>query len=86
MHAERLHVHLPKNWVYTGDMSIKAIKSDPAPSSVEGDQQIDRFIARNREALNEALRRSRAEVSSGMISKRTVEQIIADGRRRARES
>ena len=44
--------------------------------------QIDAFVARNRDALNESIAQSRAEVAQGIYSKRTVAEIIADGRKR----
>ena len=45
-------------------------------------RQIDAFVARNHEALNESIAQSRAEVTQGIYSKRTVAEIIADGRKR----
>lgn len=53
---------------------------------VEADErhqaEVDGFIGRNREALNASLRRSRAEVAKGEVSARTIDDVIADGRKR----
>jgi hypothetical protein len=70
-------------------MTMKAIKPVPNPAAmpgVEADERhqgdVDAFIARNREALNASIRRSRTEVGKGIQSSRTIEEIIADGRKR----
>jgi hypothetical protein len=72
-------------------MSAKATKSRPnhdvaSVLAVEADQrrqdQVDAFLARNRDVLNEDLRRSRAEVANGEHSPRSLDEIIAEGRRR----
>jgi hypothetical protein len=44
--------------------------------------QIDAVIARNRDALNGSIRQSLDERARGMASKRTIQDIIADGLRR----
>ena len=70
-------------------MTMKATKPVPSPAAtpaVEADERhqgdVDAFIARNREALNASIRRSRAEVGKGIQSSRTIDEIIADGRKR----
>lgn len=54
--------------------------------AVEADERhlgdVDSFIARNRDELNASIRHSRAEVGKGVQSTRTIDDIIADGRRR----
>jgi len=40
------------------------------------------YISRNRDALNESIRRSRQEIANGKISLKSIDQIIADGYRR----
>ncbi len=53
---------------------------------VEADEryqgEVDAFIERNRDALNESIERSREEFKKGVVSTRTIGDIIADGRRR----
>jgi len=44
--------------------------------------QVDGYIARNRDALNESIRRSRREFAEGKISSKTFDDIIAEGRKR----
>jgi len=72
-------------------MSSRAKTKAKAPKKVvalpiEADErhqdEVDRFISRNRDALNESIRRSRKEVDQGVHSKRTIGELIADGRRR----
>ena len=43
---------------------------------------VDAFIARNRDVLNESIRISRAEVARGIHSKRAVADIVAAGMKR----
>ena len=73
-------------WYDTG-MTMKAISPTPTPSAmppVEADERhkddVEAFIARNREALNASIRRSRAEVGKSLQSSRTIDEIIVDGR------
>lgn len=40
----------------------------------------DQFIARNRDALNESIRRGREELARGDILSTTIDDIIAEGR------
>jgi hypothetical protein len=70
-------------------MTTKATKSVLNPTAtpaVEVDERhqsdVDAFVARNRDALNVSIRRSRVEVGKGIQSSRTIEKIIADGRKR----
>lgn len=70
-------------------MTTKATKPIPpraAMPAVEADErhqaEVDAFIARNRDELNTSIRRSRAEVGKGVQSTRTIDDIIADGRKR----
>ncbi|HEY1751897.1 MAG TPA: hypothetical protein VGG29_11565 [Caulobacteraceae bacterium] len=43
---------------------------------------VDAFVARNRDELNDSIRRSRRELAAGKQSRRTIGDIIADGRKR----
>lgn len=55
----------------------------PALESDELHQaDVDAFIARNRDVLNESIQTSREEVARGIHSKRTVDDIIAAGMKR----
>ena len=70
-------------------MSTKAAKPVPpraAMPAVEADERhqgdVDAFISRNREELNASIRRSRDEVGKAVQSTRTIDDIIADGRKR----
>jgi predicted RNase H-like nuclease (RuvC/YqgF family) len=45
---------------------------------------VDDYVSRNREALNASIRRSRQEVAEGKVSSKSIETIIAEGRRRHR--
>ena len=54
--------------------------------AIEADElhqaDVDAFISRNRDALNESIEISREEVARGIYSKRTVDDIIAAGMKR----
>lgn len=70
-------------------MTMKAAKPTPprtAMPAVEADERhqadVDAFVGRNSEALNESIRRSREDVARGVRSRRTIDDIISDGRRR----
>jgi flagellar biosynthesis/type III secretory pathway protein FliH len=72
-------------------MATKATKPGPFPVAdlaIESDElhqpEIDAFIARNRDALNESLQRSYEEIARGEFETRTIEQIIAEGKERHR--
>jgi hypothetical protein len=43
---------------------------------------VDDYINRNREALNASIRRSRREIAEGKVSSKSIDAIIAEGRRR----
>jgi hypothetical protein len=65
------------------------VKADKAGLSRRAEPQltereIDEFISRNRDALNASIKNSRRQASQGVFAKRSVAQIIADGRRRHR--
>jgi len=47
--------------------------------------EIDAFVARNRETLNESIRRSLDGRERGGVSRLTIQDIIANGQRRLRE-
>ena len=68
-------------------MSTKTIKGDAVlPLSIEDDERhvpdVEDFIARNRDTLNASIRQSRADVAAGRISTKSVDDIIAEGRKR----
>jgi hypothetical protein len=70
-------------------MTVKAPKPVPhttATLAVEADERhqgdVDTFIERNRDALNTSIRRSRIEVAKGVRSVRSIDKIVADGRKR----
>jgi hypothetical protein len=44
--------------------------------------QTDEFIARNRETLNDSIRRSRLAAAQGTVSAKGIDTIIAEGRQR----
>ena len=54
--------------------------------AIEADElhqaDVDSFIARNRDALNESIEISREEVARGIYSKRTIDDIAAAGIKR----
>jgi len=59
----------------------------PLPSEDDEDRaEAAEYIARNRDALNASIRRSRQEVAEGKVSSKSIDQIIADGRRRHRQA
>ncbi len=72
-------------------MATKATKPNRttfAAPSIEADElhqpEIDAFIARNRDVLNESLQRSYDEIARGEFDTRTISQIIAAGKQRHR--
>jgi hypothetical protein len=71
---------------YPASMRKSAIKAATLP--IESDErdrdQVDAFVARNREAIDASIRQSRQELAEGKVSKRTVDDIIAEGRGRHR--
>ncbi len=74
---------------YTASMDTKAINPNLdllASLAIESDElhqpEIDAFIARNRDVLNESIRQSLDELERGVVSQRTIQDMIADGMRR----
>jgi len=67
-------------------MSGTLPKTEMPALPIEDDERhgddVDAFIDRNREALNESIRRSRAEVAEGKASTKNIDAIIAEGRAR----
>jgi hypothetical protein len=70
-------------------MDTKAINPNLdllASLAIESDElhqpEIDAFITRNRDVLNESIRRSLDELERGVVSQLTIQDIIADGMRR----
>jgi hypothetical protein len=61
-----------------------------ASLAIESDElhqpEIDAFITRNRDVLNESIRQSLDELERGVVSQRTIQDIIADGMRRHGEA
>ena len=73
-------------------MNIKSKMGEsvrPLPA-VEDDEryrdEVDAFVARNRDALNASIHRGRKEVAEGNLPTDTIEDIIAEGRKRFRKS
>ena len=60
----------------------QAAHPPPEPEQELSEAQVDAFISRNREALDESIRQAREQFARGEVSKRTIADIIADGRRR----
>ncbi len=78
---------------YTSRMYTKAINPNLdllASLAIESDElhqpEIDAFITRNRDVLNESIRQSLDELERGVVSQRTIQDIIADGMRRHGEA
>ncbi len=66
-------------------MTAKRDASAPAVEAEDPHQaEVDGFIARNREPLNESIRRARQELADGVRDSRSIDEIIADGRKRHR--
>ncbi|MCC7266241.1 MAG: hypothetical protein IT546_02750 [Caulobacteraceae bacterium] len=59
-------------------MSSNPVKRSTDPEEAE----VDAYIARNRDALNASIRRSRREVAEGIGDPRSIDEIITDGRNR----
>lgn len=73
--------------------NLKRLKRSPQHKTaahpivpIEDDERhavdVDDFIARNRDALNESIRQSRKQVSKGKVSRKTIDELIAEGRAR----
>jgi hypothetical protein len=80
---------LQRRACYTVHIATKADKQETDPIAelaIESDElhqpEIDAFIARNRDALNESVSQSLDELARGVKSDRTIQDIIADGLRR----
>jgi hypothetical protein len=58
----------------------------PSSLAVEDDErhgdEVDAYIDRNRAALNESIRKSRKEIAVGKVSKKSIDDIVTEGRRR----
>ena len=70
-------------------MSSKAAKPITARAplpAVEADErdrdEVDGVLARNHDVLNASIQRAREEIARGRASVRSVDDIIAEGRRR----
>ena len=50
------------------------------PSTDEARDQVDAFVARNREAIEASIRQGCKEFAEGKVSSRTIDDIIAKGR------
>lgn len=62
--------------------TTKAIQPDAAAEADAGHQDgVDGFIARHRDALNASIQRSREEMARGVGSTRSINDIVADGRK-----
>jgi hypothetical protein len=62
-------------------------RRSPTPAlAVEDDERhaehVAGYVARNKDALNASIRRARKEAAEGIVSEKTIETIIAEGRRR----
>jgi dsDNA-binding SOS-regulon protein len=57
----------------------------PLPA-VEDDErhrdEVDVFLSRNRDSLNASIKHSRGELAKGNISKKSIDDIIAEGRKK----
>jgi predicted RNase H-like nuclease (RuvC/YqgF family) len=64
--------------------------SKPAVPAVEDDERhtvdVDDFVSRNRDALNQSIHEARQDVAAGKVSKKTIDDIVAEGRSRHRRS
>jgi len=58
-----------------------SLKDVPAVEADERHQaEVDAFVERNRGPLNASIRRSRAELAEGVQARRTIDDIVKDGR------
>jgi len=67
----------------------KKPKMQPFPAVEDDERQrdaVDAFIARNRDVLNASIRQGRKELAEGDIPAVTIDDIIAEGRRKFGES
>ena len=67
--------------------AARALPAARAMPAIEDDErhreQVDDFVTRNRDALNDSIRRSRRELARGEPSSKTIGDIIAEGRKRS---
>jgi hypothetical protein len=63
-----------------------ALSALPIEADERHQVDIDAYIVRNRDALNASIAQSRAELADGTVSTRSVDDIIASGRRRYGQS
>ncbi|HEX3674806.1 MAG TPA: hypothetical protein VHU87_11065 [Rhizomicrobium sp.] len=65
---------------------VASIPNDVSSLPIEDDEQhgvdVDSYVARNRDALNVSIQRSRKEVAAGQVSSKTMNDIVAEGRQR----
>jgi hypothetical protein len=70
-------------------MATKSPKPNAGTVPIEDDERhsdlVDDFIARNRDALNASIRKGRKELAAGKGSTRSMDNVIAEGRRRNRD-
>jgi len=61
-------------------------RKSPADLQIEDDERhgddVADYIQRNRKALNASIKRSRRELAEGKSSKKTIGEIIAEGKTR----
>jgi hypothetical protein len=63
-------------------LSAPAAASFPIEDDERHRDQVDGYVARNRNALNESIRRARQEFAEGKVSTKSFSDIIAEGRKR----
>lgn len=54
----------------------------PPIDDTESYDETDAFIVRNRDVLNASIEKSRMELAAGKVSTKSIDDIIAEGRRR----
>ncbi|MBI3676855.1 MAG: hypothetical protein HY243_09600 [Proteobacteria bacterium] len=62
--------------------SRKNLPAVPIEDDKRHRDQTDTYITRNRDALNDSIRRSREEIAQGKSSSKTIDDIVTAGRRR----
>ncbi len=60
----------------------KVLTSLPVEDDERHSDQVDDYIARNRDALNASISKSRKELAEGKVSTKSIDDIIAEGRRK----
>jgi len=68
----------------TGTRTAAQDRPPTLPVEDEGrhTHEVEDFVSRNRDALNESITRSRKEVAEGKCSQKTIDDIIGEGRKR----